>query len=71
MQASRAMSAASEAWEVVQAETMPSFVSQSVSSCQCPLTNLLDHITAMPIDENAPAGQYHGPPSRNQDIVSR
>ena len=30
----------------------------------------LEHITAMPVDDHAPADRYHGPPSGNQDIVS-
>ncbi|CAF9928420.1 MAG: hypothetical protein ALECFALPRED_004054 [Alectoria fallacina] len=29
---------------------------------------VIQHITAMPVDRNAPVGQYHGPPSQNQDI---
>ena len=35
------------------------------------LTLLAEHITAMPVNNNAPVGHYHGPPSRDQAIVSR
>ncbi|KAL9064938.1 MAG: hypothetical protein Q9161_008570 [Pseudevernia consocians] len=29
---------------------------------------VIQHITAMPLDRNAAAGHYHGPPSQNHDI---